>query len=105
MSHTREETLRCPCNVGDDGDECDGEVTVELEWNPGEMYGQDADGNRGVWQPGYWSAFSCSEKCSNGCELTEEQQDALMKEAESNTSEVENEPDYGDDDTYDIFSE
>jgi hypothetical protein len=38
-------TVLCP------RDECGAEIEVECEVEPGEMYGQDADGNRGMWVP------------------------------------------------------
>lgn len=33
---------------------CEREHTVEVEFLPAEMYGTDADGNRGVKMPGEW---------------------------------------------------
>lgn len=102
MSHTRTVELPCPKQVGDDGNECSGEVTCELEWNPGEMYGQDADGNRGIWQPGYWSPVSCSSKCSEGCELSDAEQELLADRAANEENESsDNEPYYDEADFYD----
>ena len=43
-----------PCLHEDlDGEQCSLDVNIQLEYEPGEMYGSDADGRRGVWRDGY----------------------------------------------------
>lgn len=52
--------------------DCDGEMEVELSWeDPDPSFGQDADGNRGVYVPGYWYGPAAGDKdfpevCSTG---------------------------------------
>ncbi len=56
-------TAEFDCPRGD----CMGLVTVTLEWEaPESNYGADADGNRGIYVAGYWSA-DVADTCSLGC--------------------------------------
>lgn len=75
--------VEVPCPVegctGPDGALEPGVVVVELEWEPADHhYGADADGNRGVYVPGYWYDVETSATCSKGCELTERDRDAAV---------------------------
>ena len=58
MSGSRTVTIDCPV--------CGGEVEMSV-W--GEMYGADADGNRGVWT----EEADVSTPCAKDCEWTDEQ--------------------------------
>lgn len=79
MSRTLE--LACPRDT-DDGEDCVGVVKVELEYEPPDNnYGADADGNRGIRVPGYWSAYDV-ESCTLGHTLTEAEQAEIKRDAE-----------------------
>jgi hypothetical protein len=41
-------TITCP-HILDDTTPCEAEIEVECDAEPGEVYGADADGNRGIW--------------------------------------------------------
>lgn len=79
MSTARTETIECP--------RCEAEMTVTLEWEPEDtIFGRDADGNRGIRLPGYWTADDMP-RCPKGCELDEgEQKDvqAAVRDLETN---------------------
>lgn len=64
-------TLQCDCpRDTEDGEDCPGVVTVELEYEPPDNnWGADRDGNRGIRVAGYWSA-SPANACSLGHVLT-----------------------------------
>lgn len=71
------------CITGESDDPCEGEIEVTLEYEPADPhYGADRDGNRGMYQPGYWSGTS-EDSCSEGCILTQEEQDSAAEEAAS----------------------
>lgn len=64
-----------PCQwVSEGGEECDGNILVELEWIPGEIYGSDADGNRGIWIDGYWSWTNVADVCTKGHKVIDSEQ-------------------------------
>jgi hypothetical protein len=87
MSHSREDTRPCPRG------ECDGEVAVTLEYEPGEMYGQDADGNRGMWVPGRWIA-EAAETCTQGHNLDDAEREKVQDDAEQVAAQEDDGPDY-----------
>lgn len=64
--------------------QCEASIEVELEWIDGEIYGTDADGNRGVWVPGYLTVASeVPEVCSEcGHHYLVEELKALEADAE-----------------------
>jgi len=79
-------------------------MPVVLEWEPADpIYGADADGHRGMYLPGYWSAVDVP-RCPNGCELEEgEQKDvqAAVRDCEKNVPDPDDEywgPDSSDED-------
>lgn len=98
-SHTTTVTIPCPHQTEGArllNGECEAEIVVELEWTPGELYGTDADGRRGMWVPGGFSVCGIAETCENGCQwdahdLTEIEQraDRAARDASRN-----DEPDY-----------
>ena len=66
--------MTVPCPVwGEPGELCEAPIECPLEytpgWFPGEMYGQDADGNRGVWQSGYFEVCDIPNECPEGHDL------------------------------------
>ncbi len=77
--------VNCPRDT-DDAEDCEGVVTVTLEYEPGDnRYGADADGNRGIRVAGYWSGTS-ADACSLGHTLTTAEQEDLQNEAEQTES-------------------
>ena len=80
------------------GDLCEAELEVELAWEPADRnYGADADGNRGVYVPGYWYfETSPPETCPEcGYTYTAEEYAKLEAQAEKEARE------YTDDGGYD----
>ena len=76
-------TITVPCpHVMDDGAPCEADVVVTLHWCPGEMWGTDADGNRGMWVPGHYEVDAIGEACEAGCVFAEADSEALEKAAE-----------------------
>lgn len=63
------------CLFHEIGYECGGDVEIELEVNPGEMYGSDADGNRGMWIEAYLSFNQILGSCKCGHVVDEESQE------------------------------
>ncbi len=81
---TKTEKLNCPRD-------CEGEVTVTLEYEPGESnWGADRDGNRGIAVRGYWMA-EADVACSQGCVLTEQEVKGVESESENNEPDPEDE--------------
>lgn len=88
----------------DDGELCQDEIEVELESEPGEMYGQDADGNRGIWiGPSVSRANDPPAKCEEcGHIYTDEELARLTAEMDKAAEEYEYEPDEPDFDYPDL---
>lgn len=73
---------------------CEGFVQVSLEYEPPDPhYGMDADGNRGIYVAGYWSA-EADDTCSLGHVLIGAELLQLQTEAEEAVEDC-------DDDDYD----
>jgi hypothetical protein len=76
-----EKTVTLPCPAMIHEEDCGADVVVTLEWNSGEVWGSDADGNRGEWRDGYWSVTSVG-TCEHGHTLDHYDEDRLVEEAE-----------------------
>lgn len=77
-------TLDCPV------EECGTDFTVELYYEPGDSnYGADADGNRGMYVPGYWYPDEMPACCPNGHVFSPEELKALDKTATALADEYE----------------
>lgn len=64
-------------------DECGEYIELEAEVTPGEMYGTDADDNRGMWVGPSVDAPDPSSVCPNcGAELTQNELDGMYKKLE-----------------------
>ncbi len=62
-------------------DGCQGEVSVELEYEPADPnHGADANGNRGIYVAGSWSA-TVADTCSRGCALDADAVSDVSKDA------------------------
>lgn len=94
---TEEEALAIHEKHGDEteprkfheGDPCEADIDVECEYNAGETYGSDADGNRGIWVPSYISPGTVPDKCPDGHEFTPEEKKQLEKELEGQCKDYE----------------
>jgi len=82
-------------------DDCEGEVVVELEYEPADnSYGADADGRRGIHVDGYWCAIA-ADSCTLGHALAADELAAIEQDAAGNAPDPEDEyngPDGPDDD-------
>ncbi len=86
------ECISCP------RDECEGAVAVALEWEPADpSYGADADGNRGVYVRGYWSASVAGNACSLGHVLHAAEVAEIEKDAADNAPSDDEDEYYGPD--------
>lgn len=72
--------------LGDDEEGCQDEIEVELDYTPGEVYGSDADGNRGVWQSGYFENISDTPLVCEECGRAYSDEERTQLEAEMNAA-------------------
>lgn len=74
----------CPRETAD-GTPCEAPIRFELDYEQADPHwGADADGNRGMYVPGYWYLASVTpQQCPKGHDLTEDEQKGLEAEAES----------------------
>lgn len=82
--------VQCPVILTDSGDahgtssrRCEGGLLVGLTWEPGESnWGADADGNRGIYVPGFWVPSEIPDKCDTcGFVFTDAGKEQIDKEA------------------------
>lgn len=96
MSEHKEITIQCP------RPDCEGIVDARLDWEPADPhYGADADGNRGMYVRGYWTADT-GPSCSEGHVFFADERVALDERsaAEVNDEEPEDNYDGPDEDDY-----
>lgn len=87
----------CPVTISDSGDHhglglrtCHGNVLVEVAWEPADPnFGADADGNRGMYVPGFWAVATIPDKCDVcGFEFTVAGKETIEREAQKIADEL-----------------
>lgn len=67
-----------PCITED----CEGRIALTIEYEPADPnYGADADGNRGIFVPGFYYASFIDRTCTKGCQFDESSDAALEARA------------------------
>jgi hypothetical protein len=67
-----------PCITED----CEGRIALSIAYEPPDpSYGADADGNRGIYVPGFYYAEYTGEECTKGCKFDRSHDAALEARA------------------------
>lgn len=74
-------TVNCPVEDDDGIRTCEAEIEVQCEGVPGENYGADADGNRGMWIPPHIEPGSPPDKCPECGTVYDKEQLKVLEEA------------------------
>ena len=75
-------SVTCPHEL-EDGDGCGATIDVEYSVVPGHVYGDDADGNRGVWIDAEVEEVYLPDACPTcGAVFTEAEQQVMYKEVD-----------------------